>query len=180
MSRPPTFQDLFKRYRRPGDFIISLVSLIFALGLLVALPTQTTWVDRGPLYAQPAFWPTVAIIAMVLFSGLHLIGAMVSSRIEGRGEEVLYWFKSIEFAIWFIGYVLIVPKIGYLTATLIFTNLLAFRLGYRQVRWFVFATLFSVAVVLLFKGFLQVKIPAGEIYSLLPAGKFRLFAMLWL
>ena len=180
MSRFQTFQDLFKRYRRPGDFVISLVSFLFALGLLVAMPNQVTWVEGQPLYAQPAFWPTVAVIAMVGFSGLHLLGAMVSTRIRGRTQEILYWLKSLEFAVWFIAYVLIVPKIGYLPATILFTTALTFRLGYRRWTWFAGAVVFSVAVVIIFKGFLQVKIPAGDIYSLLPAGDFRLFAMIWL
>lgn len=180
MTRTQTFQDLFKRYRRPGDFIISLVSLLFALALLVALPSQTTWIESQGFYAQPAFWPRVAVWAMVVFSGLHFAGAMLSERIAGRGEEVLYWLRSIEYAGWFIAYVLIVPRIGYLPATLIFTALLVFRLGYREPRWFAAAALFSVVVVVLFKGFLQVKIPAGEVYSLLPPGKFRLFVMVWL
>lgn len=180
MARSKTFQDLFKRYRRPGDFIISLVSFLFGLALLAALPSQTTWVDGQPLFGQPAFWPTVAVWAMVVFSGLHLLGAMLSERIRGRTEEVTYWLRSIEFAIWFIAYVLIVPRLGYLPSTLVFTNLLVFRLGYRQARWFAFATLFSIAVVVIFKGLLHVKIPSGEIYSLLPSGKFRLFVMIWL
>jgi hypothetical protein len=180
MTRTKTFQDLFKRYRRPGDFVISLLSLFFALFLLISLPTQTEWVPRQPFYAQPSFWPRVAVYAMAIFSALHLVGAMVSERIHGRGEEVLYWLRSFEFAAWFIAYVLVVPKLGYLPSTLIFTNLLAFRLGYRRWVWFAAATVFSVAVVIIFKGFLQVKIPAGDLYSLLPAGDFRLFAMIWL
>ncbi|MBV7380007.1 tripartite tricarboxylate transporter TctB family protein [Maritimibacter dapengensis] len=180
MSRSQTFQDLFKRYRRPGDFVISLMSFVFALVLLATMPEQVEWVDGVALYAQPAFWPTVAVIAMVVFSGLHLFGAMVSERIRGRTQEILYWLRSLEFAVWFIAYVMVVPVIGYLPSTLLFTAALTFRLGYRNWRYFAGAAVFSVAVVVIFKGFLQVKIPAGDIYSLLPAGDFRLFAMIWL
>lgn len=180
MSSRKTFQDLFQRYRRPGDFILSLAAFLFALLLLESMSRQTTLIDGQALYAQPSFWPRIAVYSMVLFSGLHLIGAMMSERIRGRKEEVVYWIRSIEFALWFIAYVLIVPRLGYLPATLIFTNLLAFRLGYRRWTWFLAATVFSIVVVIVFKGLLQVKIPAGDIYSLLPAGKFRLFVMLWL
>lgn len=180
MARFQTFQDVFKRYRRPGDLVISLLSFVFAIALLTALPGQITWIEGLALYAQPAFWPSVAVWAMVGFSGLHLVGALLSERIRGRREEVLYWLKSLEFAVWFIAYVMVVPKLGYLPSTLIFTFALTYRLGYRRWTWFGAAVLFSVAVVIGFKGLLRVKIPAGEIYSLLPPGDFRLFAMIWL
>ncbi len=180
MSKTRTFQDLFRRYRRPGDFVISLVSLVFALFLLFALPTQTTWIAGQSLFAQPSFWPAVAVAAMVLFSGLHFVGAVVSERLEGRAEELLYWVKATEFPVWFIAYVLLVPWLGYLLSTVLFTVSLSYRLGYRSWKWAGVATLFSVAVVVVFKGLLRVKIPAGEIYSLLPPGGFRLFVMIWL
>lgn len=180
MSKTKTFQDLFQRYRRPGDFIISLMSLTFALVLLIALPTQTTWIEGQSLFVQPSFWPAVAVAAMVVFSSLHLIGALVSERIPGRRQELVYWARALEFPLWFIGYVLLVPWLGYLLSTILFTVSLSFRLGYRSWKWAGVATLFSVIVVVVFKGFLRVKIPAGEIYSLLPPGDFRLFVMIWL
>ncbi len=177
LHRIKTFQDLFKRYRRPGDFFVALSSLLFALFLASHIPDQTSWVPRTKLFAQPAFWPVVSIAIMVLFSGMHLIGAAVSEKIPGRFEEVLHWIKSIEYALWFIAYVLIVPVLGYLIATLLFTTTLTLRLGYRGWGWMVAAVGFGLVVVVLFKGFLHVKIPAGEIYGLLPEGALRTFMM---
>lgn len=177
MSRIKTLQDLFKRYRRPGDFVMAAGSFAFALFLLVNLPSQTDWVKRTKLFAQPAFWPAVSIGIMVIFSGLHMIGALVSERIPGRREEMLYWLRSIEFAIWFMVYVSIVPILGYLISTILFCATLAARLGYRSPKWMGIATLFAIAVVVLFKSFLQVKIPSGAIYEFLPSGAFRTFVM---
>ena len=77
-------------------------------------------------------------------------------------------------------YVLLVPWIGYLLATIAFCCVLSFRLGYRSARWMGIATVFAIATVVIFKGLLQVKIPAGEIYGLLPAGAFRSFMMTYL
>ena len=37
-----------------------------------------------------------------------------------------------------------------------------------------------VVVVVVFKGFLQVKIPAGQVYELLPSGALRTFLMTYL
>lgn len=175
-----TFQDLFRRYRRPGDFFIALLSLLFALFLLVNLPTQAPMVNNVGFFSQPAFWPGVAVISMVIFSALHLFGALVSERIPGRMEEVLAWFKATEFAAWFMAYVWIVPIMGYLPATLVFTVLLTLRLGYRGWRWLLAAAGFGLVVVLLFKGFLNVRIPAGEVYQYLPSGPVRSFFMTYL
>jgi predicted ferric reductase len=178
MSRIKTLQDLFKRYRRPGDFVIALLSLLFALFLAVNLPAQTTWVARTKLFAQPAFWPSIAVGLMVVFSALHLIGALVSERIEGRMQEVLAWFKAFEFVAWFMVYVMFVPITGYLPTTILFALLMTYRLGYRGWRWSLAATAVAVVIVVLFKGMLQVKIPSGAIYEYLPAGTFRSFVML--
>lgn len=177
MVRSKTLQDLFKRYRRPGDMLVASLSLLFALFLLANLPFQTTWVARVQTFAQPAFWPTVAVIAMVVFSALHLVGALVSERIEGRWQEVAEWIKALEYVLWFMVYVSVVPWLGYLPATIAFTLLLTWRLGYRGLRWSLAALGVAVFVVVLFKSVLQVRIPAGAAYDLLPPGAARTFIM---
>ncbi|WP_375175004.1 tripartite tricarboxylate transporter TctB family protein [Pseudooceanicola sp.] len=175
-----TLQDLFRRYRRPGDFFIALLSFLFAIFLLISLPSQAPWLPKVKTFAQPAFWPGVAVICMVLFSSLHLAGALFSERIPGRLAEVIEWIKAVEFAAWFMLYVWLVPILGYLPSTLAFTVLLTLRLGYRGWRWMLTAVLFGTLVVLIFKGFLNVRIPAGDIYQVLPAGPFRTFVMTYL
>ena len=91
---------------------------------------------------------------------LHLIAAYGAAGAAG---------KAIEFAGWFLVYVLVVPTIGYLLATLLFCLLLTWRLGYRSKSRLVAAALTGLAVVLVFKSMLSVKIPGGEIYEFLPA-----------
>ncbi|WP_428649338.1 tripartite tricarboxylate transporter TctB family protein [Roseibium sp.] len=179
MSRIKTLQDLFKRYRRPGDLVFAMSFFVLTLVLLAFLPSETTWVKRTKLFAQPAFWPTIAIAVMAVFSALHLIGALVSERIPGRLAEVIYWIRSIEFALWFMAYVAIVPVLGYLPSTILFCVSLAWRMGYRSLRWTFASILFAVAVVVLFKSFLQVKLPAGLVYEALPTG-IRSFMMTYL
>jgi predicted ferric reductase len=173
MNRVRTLQDLFRRYRRPGDFVIALLSFTFALFLALNIPFQTSWVTRTGLFAQPAFWPAVAIAFMVMFSTMHMIGSLVSERIPGRMEEVLQWVKAAEYVLWFMAYVFLVPILGYLLATVIFTTSLTFRLGYRGWQWTGVAVLFAAVVVVLFRGLLHVKIPSGALYDLLPPGTLR-------
>lgn len=170
MSRIKTLQDLFKRYRRPGDIVFAWIFLIFAAFLLSQLWDQTQLKRGGHLFAQPRFWPGVSLALMTLFAALHLIGSAVSERIHGRWAEVWVWIKSLEYAGWFIAYAAIVPKLGYLPSTILFAVLLTLRVGYRSSRVLILMGAAAISIVLLFKTFLQVKLPAGAIYEYLPDG----------
>ena len=168
MIKAKTLQDLFKRYRRPGDLFFGVAFLVFSLVLMVNLPGQNTWAGGTKLFAQPAFWPYAAVIAMAVFSALHVVSALVSPALDGRWREVLFWIKSAEFAGWFMAYVVIVPVLGYLPSTILCAVLLTLRLGYRSGKMLWSAAAFAVIVVLVFKTFLQVKVPGGALYELLP------------
>lgn len=178
MIHAKTLQDLFKRYRRPGDLVFAVIFLVFCLFLLVNLRAQTTWAGGTKLFAQPAFWPYVAVFSMTGFGVLHLIGSLVSPKLGGRWIEVTFWLRSTEYAGWFLAYVLLVPRLGYLPATLVFTFALALRLGYRSRAALLSATGVGLAVVVVFKTFLQVKVPGGEMYELLP-GAMRSFMLIY-
>ncbi|MEM7319848.1 MAG: tripartite tricarboxylate transporter TctB family protein, partial [Pseudomonadota bacterium] len=94
-------------------------------------------------------------------------------------QELRKWAVVIEFAGWFMVYVLLVPVIGYLPVTLAFVPALSWRMGYRDRKMLGLSVVFACVVVLLFKTFLGVKIPGGAIYEFLP-GAFRGFAILYL
>ena len=78
-----------------------------------------------------------------------------------------------------MGYVWIVPVVGYLPTTVLFTNLLTIRMGYREKKVYIAATIMAIFIVVLFKGFLSVKIPGGQWYEYLPDG-VRNFMLLYL
>jgi hypothetical protein len=168
MTRLKGLQELFKRYRRPGDIVFAWAFLVFALFLLSQLGTQAPWKSGGKTFTQPAFWPWVSIICMAAFAALHLLSFALSPRIAGRWAEVWAWLRSVEYAGWFMAYVFIVPQAGYLGTTVIFAVLLALRAGYRDMRTFGAMALTGVAIVVLFKSLLQVKIPGGAVYEVLP------------
>ena len=169
----------FLRERRAGDLVFALLFLLLALFLLTQLGEETKWVKRTRFFAQPAFWPSVSLVGMAFFAFLHYLGAVVSPKRPGRMEEVKLWLRAFEYIVWFLAYVWIVPKIGYLGATLLFTLLLTWRVGYREKQMFVAAALVAVAIVVIFKSFLKVKIPAGQIYEYLPDG-IRNFMLIYL
>ena len=168
MIRAKTLQDLFKRYRRPGDLVFAVLFLAFSLFLMWNLRSQTTWAGGTKLFAQPAFWPYAAVYTMTGFSALHLISALVSPRLDGRWSEVGFWLRSLEYAAWFLAYVWLVPRLGYLPATLVFTIALALRLGYRSPSMLLAAGGAGLAIVVVFKTLLQVKVPGGQAYEMLP------------
>ncbi|WP_371170871.1 tripartite tricarboxylate transporter TctB family protein [Aliiroseovarius sp. 2305UL8-7] len=174
-----TLQDLFKRYRRPGDIVFAVLFLAFALFLLSQLGEQTKVVKRTKWFGQPNLWPTISIWAMVIFGGLHWLSSALSPRIPGRWKEVAFWLRSFEYVLYFLIYVTLVPVLGYLPATVLFAVFLVLRTGFRSPQMITYAVLFGVCVSIIFRAFLQVKIPAGAIYEYLP-DTIRAFALTYL
>ena len=168
MIKARTLQDLFKRYRRPGDLFYAIICLTFSLFLAFNLASETTWAPSTKLLAQPAFWPYLAVYLMVFFSALHMISSLVSPKLEGRWKEIEFWLRSVEFAGWFMIYVIFVPQLGYLPTTILFAMLLTYRLGYRGIPFMGSAAVFGFVVVVVFKSLLQVKVPGGAVYEYLP------------
>ncbi|MBQ4827439.1 tripartite tricarboxylate transporter TctB family protein [Leisingera sp. HS039] len=164
---------------RRGQLVFALFLVAAALLLLALIGDQTTWVSKAKLFAQPRFWPAVAVGGMVLMGGLHLykLPWRRVSRYDLR--EVKRWAQVLEFAGWFMGYVLLVPIIGYLPVTLAFMPLLSWRMGYRSRFMLWISAAFAVAVVVLFKAVLSVKIPGAMLYEYLP-GPVRSFFILYL
>jgi len=168
-----------------GQILFALAFAGFAIFILSNLGNQTTWAARTKLFAQPGFWPGVAGAGMVLFGLLHLRSLRRGKglrrpwiRREDRAEARI-WLQPLEYTAWFMIYVLAVPRVGYLPATMIFAPALTWRLGYRSPRMLWASVAFGVSVVLIFKGLLGVKIPGAAIYEYLPDG-LRAFALRYL
>ncbi|MBE9637381.1 tripartite tricarboxylate transporter TctB family protein [Salipiger mangrovisoli] len=166
-----------RRVAGPGEVVFAAGFFGLSLLLLLLLPFQTDWLPSTKLVVQPRFWPAVAIGAMLVFSGGHLLRALAAHPAGGAWAEIKGWLRPLEFALWFLAYVLLVPWSGYLLATVAFTSSLSWRLGYRSARWVLVATFFALCVVLVFRSLLGVNIPSGALYELLPPGGFRSFLM---
>lgn len=164
---------------RRGQIIFALVFLTLSVLLLALIADQTAWVKKTKLFAQPRFWPAVSLGGMVLLGGLHFY--LLPWRRASRADlwEARQWGRSLEFALWFMAYVFLVPVLGYLPVTLAFVPLLARRMGYRSRLMMGICAGFAIAVVVLFKAVLSVKIPGAMIYEYLP-GALRSFFILYL
>lgn len=157
--------------RHAAEIVFGVLSFAFALFLLTQIGAETTWLDGKPFVQQPAFWPSVAIVGMTLFGAYELWStrrALQVGMVGKIGPEILNWFAAIEFLLWFLVYVWIVPVLGYLPTTMIFCASLTYRLGYRRGRTILAAVLTGIAVVIIFKSLLEVKIPGGMVYDYLP------------
>ena len=163
-------KSFFRRKKFPGDFVFSIFLLLISLFLLSQLGSETKWIKGTKIFAQPAFWPTVSLIGMTLFAVCHFLGSVFSQKESDWGREVFFWATSIEYALWFLVYVWIVPYLGYLPATILLSLLLTYRIGYRRRGMFVAAAATAATIVIVFKGFLSVKIPGGMVYEYLPDG----------
>lgn len=164
---------------RRGQLIFAVGFLAVTLLLLSRIGVQTRWVDKTQLFAQPRFWPAVGLGAMAVMGGLHLYRLPWRRAAREDWWEARKWARVLEFALWFLLYVLAVPILGYLPVTLVFVPALSWRMGYRSPAMLWLSAGFAVAVVVLFKGMLSVKIPGGAIYEYLPGG-LRGFFILYL
>ncbi|MDA0961461.1 MAG: tripartite tricarboxylate transporter TctB family protein [Proteobacteria bacterium] len=164
---------------RRGQLLFALGFLAVSVLLLSQIGRETDWVEKTRLSAQPRFWPAIGLGLMVLAGGLHLWRLPWRRLTPYDRVEVRRWLSVFEYALWFMAYVALVPILGYLPVTMVFVPALAWRMGYRTRFMMVLSVVFAVGVVVLFKGFLSVRIPGGAVYEYLP-GALRSFAILYL
>lgn len=147
--------------------MFAVLIVLASVYLLTQLSVETKYSSGKQLFAQPRFWPGVAVVGMLFFGVGHLLSVMRSKQ-EGTLIELVVWFSALEYLAWFMVYVVAVPYLGYLPGTLLLTGLLALRQGYRTKKYLLIAALMGVSIVLIFKTGLSVKIPGGELYDYLP------------
>ena len=83
--------------------------------------------------------------------------------------ELTKYAAALEFVAYFIVYTLIVPVFGYLLSTVALGMFLPWRLGYRGGLWVLRSLCASLAVVIVFRTFLQIKTPVSIwLYDQLP------------
>ena len=169
-----------ERDERAADTGAWLFAALFCgatLLLLLQVGDQTKYKPAGSLFAQPRFWPALALGGMLLF-GIGHLGSLWRGRRAGgdglnrQGGQILPILadaaRVLEFALWFMAYVWITPLTGYLPATICFMCFLAVRTGYRDWQMIGCAGVTGAVIVLLFKTMLAVKIPGGAVYEMLP------------
>jgi hypothetical protein len=156
------------RSRQRGQLPFAVGFLIVAALLAAQIGTQTRWVEGSKLFAQPRFWPAVALALMVGFAAIRVWRLPRRRFKPADWTEARIWLRPLEHVVWFMLYVFTVPIIGFLVATILFATLMTYRMGYTQKRMLVSAVIFAIVVVITFKGLLSVRIPGGMIYEYFP------------
>ena len=166
--------------RTAGQVVFAVASLVISLFLLSQIANQTEWNENARnIAAQPRLWPAIALTTMVIGFALHW-WLMKQRRPNPRDWiEVHRWAEPVEYLLWFLAYVFAVPRLGFLPMSLLVACALTWRLGYRNKGAMWAAAGFAIAVTALFKGFLGVNIPGGQIYEFLP-GSVRTFFLVYL
>ena len=162
-QQPPT---------RQAELAFGVLAVAVAIVLATQLGSELTWKARQPIYKQPGFFSLVGIVGMLAFGVIELVLCWLRYRAtpdRTLGPETRYFVRAVEFAVWFMAYVLVVPYAGYLLSTLVLSVALTWRLGYRRRVTLAAAAAVGFATVVIFKSFLAVKIPGGALYDYLPA-----------
>jgi hypothetical protein len=153
---------------RRGQLGFILAFCAVSAVLILNIRGQTQWFEDLNLFAQPRFWPLIGLLLMTACGLAYLYHLPWKSFGADDKSEALRWLGALEYAGWFLVYVLAVPIIGYLLATLIFMPAIVWRLGYKSRKFMWLSVVFGFGTVILFKSFLSVKIPGGAIYEFLP------------
>ena len=153
---------------KSGDLLFAVFFFLISAILISQFPDQIKWFKKTKLTSQPALWSAIGLIGMTVFGLIHLFLNLRIQNLKIELDEGILWIKSIEYACWFLLYVILVPNIGYLIATLFIAPCLTYRVGYRDKKMITYSMVTGLSIVLIFKTFLEVKIPGGAIYELLP------------
>lgn len=167
---PPDLTEFTHPPHHRAEIVFAVASFAVAMVLAVLWPWQTSWIDGQPWSRQPGLWPLIAVVGMLVFGAGELVACLIRNARNGGGDvpaELTLWARAVEYAVWFLVYVLATPWIGYLPATALFATLMALRLGYRG-KLVLLAPLVALGIVLVFKTGLSVRIPGGAIYEIFP------------
>ncbi|MGR3487149.1 tripartite tricarboxylate transporter TctB family protein [Pseudooceanicola nanhaiensis] len=162
---------------RRGQLGFAIALLVVSVLLLAQIGAQTRWIAGAELFAQPRFWPAVGLGLMTGLAALYLVRLPWRRFTRADATEALKWLAALEFVAWFLVYVWLVPIVGYLPVTMVFVPALAWRMGYRSARWMAGSVALAVAIVVLFKSVLAVRIPGAAAYDHLPDGLRSFFIL---
>ena len=131
----------------------------------------------GRILKQSWVAPLVCLLILVPAALMNLRGSWRETQWRKRfllptsaRFELSKYLAALEFVAYFILYTLLVPILGYLVSTLTLGTYLTWRLGYRSRIWMLRGFLSSLAIVIVFRSFLQIKTPVSIwLYDQFPA-----------
>lgn len=126
---------------RNAEAIAGLVLVCFAI---------FAWYASYSIRGSAAFFPSIIIIALGLFSVIYLARSLLAPR---RIPQVFerWWIFLIVLGLTIV-YAMMVVKVGYITSTVVYIPLLAWIIGFRRPVYIAVTTLtYMVCVYVLFE-----------------------------
>ncbi|WP_170476098.1 tripartite tricarboxylate transporter TctB family protein [Ruegeria arenilitoris] len=163
-----------------GQVVFVVAGLAISLLLLSQIGNQTEWSENARnIGGQPRLWPAIALVIMVFGFAAHywLMRRRRPNALDW--VEARRWVEPLEYLLWFLIYVAVVPRFGFMPMSILFACTLTYRLGYRSRAALGLAAAFGIATVVLFKGLLGVNIPGAQVYEYLP-DSIRTFFLVYL
>ncbi|MDD6282740.1 MAG: tripartite tricarboxylate transporter TctB family protein [Oribacterium sp.] len=138
------------------DIIISIILFIFFGTLLLQVP-EIPKVSRG--------YPFALIIISMIMTAILLIRAILRLKKEDRQEtQIVTQAKTIiPYIVLIIAYLLLLPRIGYVLATVLFMILSFIYLRFKsKIGMVVISVVTTVLLYFVFTNFLEVILPFGK------------------
>lgn len=146
-------------------------SMAFSLGIvltagafLIFISDLIPYSGSDPYFRQPNFFPIVTLIALLGF-GIVLVGKYASGGKLPLDEElsgsVPHFTVLLPMAIVFVGYILLVPWLGYLLSTLMFGCVALLAGRHLSLANAMALSLLGVVLYLVFVAYLDVWFPAA-------------------
>ncbi len=163
-------------FKRCKDLILGVVMLLFSGFYLFFGQQITTRPKLTPSYASARIMPTILGILLAILSvlliiqGVRRFRAHDDSQKEDKAEKNDLLAVVLTFAV-IIGYVIILPKLGFCLSTAVFLFLQMLVLAPKEKRNYllfaIVAIVFTAIVFVAFRVGLQQLLPRGVIESLL-------------
>ena len=96
---------------KSGDLLFAVFFFLISAILISQFPDQIKWFKKTKLTSQPALWSAIGLIGMTVFGLIHLFLNLTVQKLKIELVEGIRWIKSIEYACWFLLYVILVPNI---------------------------------------------------------------------
>ncbi len=148
------------------NYLFALIALAFA-GLY--------WFSAKDLPAKALDFPKalfMILIPLFLWNGVNSVREFIRTLSDTEKEEAGKWNCTLNITkqkvfvtILTLGYILLIPLIGFFICTVLYLAVLAFYLGIRRpVSLLLFSLLFTAALYGIFVQWLQIRMPAGVLF----------------
>jgi putative tricarboxylic transport membrane protein len=116
-------------------------------GLVLVAFAAFAWNEAGRIRGAAAFFPSIVIGALGVFSLIYLVRSVLAGR-PGEAMFERWWIFAAALVISLV-YVNLVVRIGYVTSTAVFIPVLAWVIGFRRPVYIAVTTVVYLASVYL-------------------------------